>query len=42
MIIDACKPFYWRDRFPPVNKASEELRRKIIEKWGDRIPLLKG
>ncbi len=41
MIIDACKPFYWKDRFPPVNKASEELRAKVIEKWVDKIPLLK-
>ncbi len=42
MLIDACKPFYWRDLFPPVNKASEELRTKIIEKWRDKIPLLKA
>ena len=42
MIIDACKPFYWRDRFPLVNKASEELRAKIIGEWGDKLPLLKG
>ncbi len=42
MIINACKPFHWRDRFPPVNKAGEELRTKIIEKWGDIIPLLKA
>ena len=41
MIIDACKPFYWRDRFPPVNKASKELRTKVIEKWVNKIPLLK-
>jgi len=42
MLIDACKPFYWRHLFPPVNKASEELRTKIIEKWRDKIPLLKA
>jgi 4-hydroxy-3-polyprenylbenzoate decarboxylase len=42
MIIDACRPFYWKDRFPPVNKASEELRAKVIEKWRDKIGLLRG
>lgn len=42
MVINACRPFHWKDRFPAVNRASEELRRKIIEKWADRIGLLKG
>jgi len=42
MIINACRPFYWKDRFPPVNRASEELRKKVIDKWVQEIPLLRG
>jgi UbiD family decarboxylase len=41
MVIDACRPFHWRDRFPRVNKTSEELRTKVIGKWRDRIELLR-
>jgi 4-hydroxy-3-polyprenylbenzoate decarboxylase len=32
-IIDACRPFEWIAEFPPVNKASDQIRKKIIEKW---------
>ncbi len=32
-IINACRPFSWKDKFPLVNKASEELRRKVAEKF---------
>jgi len=41
MVIDACRPFYWRDRFPPVNRASDEERARVIDTWGDMIPLLR-
>lgn len=34
LIIDACRPFHWIEQFPPVNKLSEEMRKKIWEKWG--------
>ncbi|MBI4321862.1 MAG: UbiD family decarboxylase [Chloroflexi bacterium] len=33
-IIDACRPYEWKDRFPPVNQPSPEVRRKAMEKWG--------
>ena len=33
MIIDACRPFHWRDKFPPVTKASPEVARKAREKF---------
>jgi UbiD family decarboxylase len=33
MLIDACKPFTWRERFPLSNKFSAEKRREIIAKW---------
>ncbi len=32
-IINACKPFHWRDQYPRVNRVSEELRAKTREKW---------
>ena len=25
MIIDACMPFHWRDRFPAINRPSAEM-----------------
>ncbi|MBI4318947.1 MAG: UbiD family decarboxylase [Chloroflexi bacterium] len=33
-IIDACRPFEWKDKFPPVNEPSPEVKRKALEKWG--------
>jgi UbiD family decarboxylase len=33
MLIDACKPYPWRDRFPKANKFSAEKRKEIWEKW---------
>jgi len=33
-IIDACKPFHWRDKFPPSNAPSAEVVRKAREKFG--------
>jgi len=33
-IIDACRPFHWRDEFPKVNAPSPELRKEARERWG--------
>jgi UbiD family decarboxylase len=33
-IIDACRPFHWRDKFPQTNAPSPELARKAREKFG--------
>lgn len=41
MVINACRPFHWKEKFPAVNRASDELRMRIIEKWSEKIPLLK-
>lgn len=38
-IIIACKPFEWRDQFPPVNRASNELREKVRSKWSRTLGL---
>jgi 4-hydroxy-3-polyprenylbenzoate decarboxylase len=33
-IIDACKPFHWRDKFPPTNAPSVAVAKKAKEKFG--------
>ena len=33
-IINACRPFHWRDQFPHVNMPSPELMKKAREKFG--------
>ena len=32
-LIIACRPWFWKDEFPPVNRASEKLRSHIYNKW---------
>jgi len=33
-IIDACRPWHWREKFPAVNAPSLEERRIALEKFG--------
>lgn len=33
-IIDACRPWYWRDKFPMVNMPSLEARRLARQRFG--------
>jgi 4-hydroxy-3-polyprenylbenzoate decarboxylase len=33
-IIDACRPFHWRDKFPKVNMPTPEEARRAREKFG--------
>jgi 4-hydroxy-3-polyprenylbenzoate decarboxylase len=33
-IINACRPFHWKDRYPKVNMPDPELWAKAKEKWG--------
>jgi 4-hydroxy-3-polyprenylbenzoate decarboxylase len=33
LIIDACRPFAWRDAFPTASAMTERERRAIAEKW---------
>jgi len=33
-IIDACRPWHWRDKFPPTNTPSADVARKAREKFG--------
>ncbi len=32
-LIIACRPWEWMDKFPAVNKASDELRARYYNKW---------
>ncbi|MBI4444794.1 MAG: UbiD family decarboxylase [Acidobacteria bacterium] len=34
-IIDACRPYEWRNEFPPVVESSPEIKRRVLEKWKD-------
>jgi UbiD family decarboxylase len=36
-IIEACRPFAWREKFPPVSALSAEEAREIEQKWGSQI-----
>ena len=33
-LINACKPWQWREKFPPTNTPSPEVARKAKEKFG--------
>ena len=33
-LIDACRPFHWKDEFPHVAESSPELKKKTLEKFG--------
>jgi 4-hydroxy-3-polyprenylbenzoate decarboxylase len=36
-IVDACRPFDWKDEFPPVAESSPDLKKKTFEKWKDLL-----
>jgi 4-hydroxy-3-polyprenylbenzoate decarboxylase len=36
-VIEACRPFSWRERFPQASALSANEAREIEDKWGDRI-----
>jgi UbiD family decarboxylase len=35
LLIDACRPFAWRDKFPVSNVFDPETRKKVAERWPD-------
>ncbi|MFC1979921.1 UbiD family decarboxylase [Chloroflexota bacterium] len=39
-ILNACRPFSWKDEFPKAVKSSAGLRKKVIDKWGGKLELL--
>ena len=36
-IIDATRPYEWKDTFPQVSRSSKELRQRILGKWADKL-----
>lgn len=36
-LINACRPWHWKDKFPPVNAISSDLKEATIKKWGEII-----
>jgi UbiD family decarboxylase len=38
-IIDATRPYHWRDRYPPVSMASKELTEQVLGRWRGRLDL---
>jgi len=37
VIIEACRPFAWLDKFPPTSALSLAEAAAIEEKWGDLL-----
>ncbi|MBI4293980.1 MAG: UbiD family decarboxylase [Betaproteobacteria bacterium] len=36
-IIDACRPWAWRDQFPKTTKTSPEVMQQVRQKWGQAL-----
>jgi 4-hydroxy-3-polyprenylbenzoate decarboxylase len=32
-VIDACRPWGWKDEFPRVAESSPELKDRVMRKW---------
>jgi 4-hydroxy-3-polyprenylbenzoate decarboxylase len=41
-IIDATRPYEWRDRFPKAVRVSRDLEQRMLEKWGEAFFKLGG
>lgn len=37
VLIDACKPFHWRDSFPEANVFSPEEKQAVRKKWASLV-----
>ncbi|MGZ5812404.1 MAG: hypothetical protein ACXWJR_01950, partial [Xanthobacteraceae bacterium] len=37
VIIEACRPFPWLDKFPPTSALSVAEAQAIEDKWGDKL-----
>ncbi len=37
VIIEACRPFSWREKFPPTSALSLEEARAVEAKWGEKL-----
>lgn len=39
VLIDACKPFAWKDEFPAANRFSDAYRARTRERWATALGL---
>ncbi|MCO6000331.1 UbiD family decarboxylase [Actinoallomurus rhizosphaericola] len=39
VLIDACKPFPWKDQYPRANRVDEAYRAQLRERWKATLPL---
>jgi 3-polyprenyl-4-hydroxybenzoate decarboxylase len=37
MVVDACRPYGWKDEFPKISGTSAEYKAEILAKWGGRL-----
>ncbi|HKZ50543.1 MAG TPA: UbiD family decarboxylase, partial [Dehalococcoidia bacterium] len=37
VVIDATRPYEWRDRFPEVVASSPELKQQVLGRWGEAL-----
>jgi len=37
VLINACRPYTWRDRFPLANGVNRELMKRILDKWAGEL-----
>ena len=35
LVIDAARPYEWRDRFPEVVASSPALKQQVLARWGE-------
>lgn len=40
LLIDACVPYSWKDRFPKANVLSPKLKSEVLSKWGEKLGFL--
>ncbi|MFD4531743.1 UbiD family decarboxylase [Kitasatospora sp. NPDC058397] len=39
VLIDACKPFAWKDRYPAANRVDQATRERLRERWAGVLAL---
>lgn len=37
LVIDATKPFHWKDKFPRSTDIDSKLKERLLEKWHDNL-----
>jgi UbiD family decarboxylase len=37
MLIDACKPFGWKDKYPVANRFDDAFKAEMFERWKSKI-----